>query len=88
MIKARDVEKTLKMAGIEKGSMVLFQGIIEQQHAVHEAVAQLAEMIDKMSDILMQQVQVSTHQASTTDQIQKTLGLDDGHDDGVQSEDG
>jgi len=88
MIKARDVIPTLKQQGYERGSATILQGIIEQQQADREAIAQLAEMMTSMSDTLMQIAGVATVQRSMLEQVQKTMGIDDGLDTGVQTKDG
>lgn len=87
-LKTRELEANIAKHGVEGGIKYTMLQLIEEQHAVREAVANLAEMMNQMADTLLQITQVATIQKDNVDMVKKTLGIDDGGDDGAQSRDG
>ena len=84
-LKARDVQGHLKAHGYEKGTELMFKVLAEEQGAMRESIAQLAEMMNQLSDIIVQVTQIGEHQADAITKVQKTLGH---HDDKPTTRDG
>jgi len=87
-LRSREIVGHMKAHGHERGTVLCLQVLAEEQHAIREAVANLAEMLNKMSDILVDVANVSQFQAESIDSVKKTMGVDDGHDSGVQTKNG
>lgn len=87
-LKARDIEGIFKAHGSERGALMCMQQLAEEQGAVREAVAQLAEMMNSMADTLIDITKVAHKQHDFVKDVQKRMGIGDGHDDGRQTRDG
>ena len=77
-LKARDIKGHLKAHGYEHGTALCLEVLAEEQGAMREAIANLAEMVDKMSDIIVQVTSVTTQHQTAISKVQKTMGDDRG----------
>jgi hypothetical protein len=76
-LKARDVTGHLKAHGYEKGAELMFQVLAEEQAAIREAMANLAEMMDQLSNIIVDVTSVTTQHQTAISKFKQTMGEDE-----------
>ena len=76
-LKARDVKGHLKAHGYEMGTALCLEVLAEEQQAMREAISNLAEMMDKLSDIIVNVTSVTTQHQSAIQKVQQTMGEGD-----------
>ena len=78
-LKARDIAGHMKAHGIEKGTVLCMQVLAEEQGAMREAISNLAEMMDQLSDIIVSVTQVTGQQQTSLEKVQKVMGSSDNY---------
>jgi len=75
-LKARDIKGHLKAHGYEHGTALCLEVLAEEQGAMREAISNLAEMMDKLSDIIVQVTSVATQHHTSLERVNKIMGDD------------
>lgn len=85
-IRAREIEGELRNRGHERGTLYVLQVLAEQQIALQKDMRDLADIVNKVSDIAGYMVQTADNMKDALTQLRsEAIGEDDGLDRNTQA---
>lgn len=71
---ARDVTEKLRELGFERGTAHILQIVLEQHSAIRHELRETQQMMNKMTDILLQLTVVGEQMKAETERMQRKFG--------------